>query len=103
MTHQLTACESISPDPIYFMKKIIILFLLTLLVFTGIGIAPHLLKIDRVRESVAERLGTQLGIPVSTEQIHWRWLPSPHIVLKDTQVITVQVDFVMPAIIVHPQ
>jgi hypothetical protein len=84
------------------MKKIIFFFLLTLLVFTGIGTAPHLLKIDRVRDGLAERLGTQLGIPVSTEQIQWHWLPMPHLSLQNATIINDNIAISMPEILVHP-
>ena len=38
------------------MKKIILLVLLPLLIVTGIALAPHLLKLEQVQETVTEQL-----------------------------------------------
>jgi hypothetical protein len=85
------------------MKKIIFLFFLLLLILTGIALAPHLLQLERVRETVAEQLQDRFGSSVSTGRLQWDWLPVPHLSLRDTKITTDRVVCILPQTIIHPR
>lgn len=85
------------------MKKIIIFFLSSLLILTGIALAPHLLKLERVQDILAEQLEVQFGNRINIGKIEWDWLPIPHLSLQNAKIDNDQAVCNLPEIIIHPR
>jgi hypothetical protein len=85
------------------MKKKILIFLLPFLMVIGVGLAPRLLHLDRVRDRIVERLRTDLGNGLRMGEIRWHWLPVPYLSLHETTVVGNNFMLNLPETIIRPQ
>ena len=85
------------------MKKIIFLFLFALLILVGIALAPQLLKLEQVQETIADQLQARFGNRMSTGQIQWDWLPIPHLSLRDARLVNDRAVCILPEVIIQPR
>ena len=70
------------------MKKISRYILLIGALVLFVGLAPRFLVLDKIQETITEQLSDQLGSQVTVQQMHWAWLPLPHLSFSNTSIVT---------------
>jgi hypothetical protein len=86
------------------MKKafVALVFFIIALVFF-LGLAPRLFQLDKVRIALTTQLSRSLAGDVTVGEMHWVWLPLPHLTLVDTKVSTTHFTAAVPGLRVYPQ
>ncbi|MDX1775740.1 MAG: hypothetical protein R3297_04105, partial [Desulfobulbales bacterium] len=85
------------------MKKIsrnIFFFILIALLF--VSLAPRLFFLDEVQKEITARISTSLDSYVTTEKMHWVWLPLPHLTLISTRLSDDHYNFFLPRVKIYP-
>jgi hypothetical protein len=85
------------------MKKLLrnILFLLIVMAII-IGLAPRLLILEEVQQKIIAQLSISLDSSVSIKNLHWEWLPLPHMSILDTHIANDEIDITLPETRVYP-
>jgi hypothetical protein len=66
------------------------------------GLAPRFLVLDKAQKTITEQLSKKLGSPVTVEEIHWAWLPLPHLSFSNTRFINEYSEFSVPEMRIYP-
>src|SRR5210317_1847447 len=84
------------------MKKISrYIFLIGALVLF-IGLSPRFLALDKAQKTITEQLSKKLGSPVTVQNMHWAWLPFPHLSFTDTKFKNQYSVFSIPEMRIYP-
>jgi hypothetical protein len=85
------------------MKKILRnIFLLLAVLAIIIGLAPRLLILEEVQQKITARLSITLDSSVTIRNLHWEWLPLPHMSISDTRITNDEIDIILPETRVYP-
>ena len=85
------------------MKKLLrnILFLLIVMAIIA-GLAPKLLILEEVQQKITAQLSISLDSSVSIKDLHWEWLPLPHMSISDTRITNDEINITLPETRVYP-
>jgi hypothetical protein len=78
-----------------------ILFLLIVMAII-IGLAPKLLILEEVQQKITAQLNVSLNSSVTIRNLHWEWLPLPHMLISDTRITNDEIDITLPETRVYP-
>ena len=78
------------------------IFLLLAVLALIIGLAPRLLILEEVQEKITAQLSTSLNSSVSIKNLHWQWLPLPHLSISDTRITNNEIDITLPEARTYP-
>ena len=67
-----------------------------------IGVAPRFLFLDKTQETITDQLSEKLGSQVTVHEMHWIWLPLPHLSLSNTRIINAYSEFSVPKMKIYP-
>lgn len=63
---------------------------------------PHLLSLDRIREQIIQEVSASLASSVQVEEIHWAWLPLPHVSVRGGLLENQELKLTVPRAKVYP-
>ena len=84
------------------MKKFSRYILLIGSIVIFVALAPRFLSLDKIQNTITEQLSKKLGSPVTIQQMHWAWLPLPHLSFSNTRIITEYSEFSAPEMKIYP-
>jgi hypothetical protein len=61
-----------------------------------IGVAPRFLFLDKTQQTITNQLSKKLGSQVTVHEMHWIWLPLPHLSFSNTRIINAYSEFSVP-------
>lgn len=85
------------------MKKafvVLVFFFIAFIFF--LGVAPRLFQLNKVREKVTTLLSSSLDSTVSVQEMHWIWLPLPHLSLVNAKISSTHFDAAVPRLGIYP-
>ena len=85
------------------MKKVSrnIFFFILIFVFF-LGLAPRFLILDKVQQTITKQINKSLDSAVAINNIHWAWLPLPHLTLVNMNVTNPHYDLSLPEVEIYP-
>jgi hypothetical protein len=94
---------AVNRDP-HYMKKIsrnIFFFFIIAFIFF-LGLAPRIFIFDDVQKTITEQISKNLDSAVSTRQMHWVWLPLPHLTLVNAKITNPRYELSLPKVKIYP-
>ncbi len=76
--------------------------LVLVLVALILVLSPLLLRVDRVRQALIAQFCTSLQCDLLLRELHWQWLPLPHLALTDLKVEREGLSLDLPKVAIYP-
>ena len=67
-----------------------------------IGVAPRFLFLDTTQQAITDQLSMKLDSQVTVHEMHWIWLPLPHLSLSNTRIINAYSEFSVSQMKIYP-
>jgi hypothetical protein len=85
------------------MKKAFVALVFFIIAFVFfLGLAPRLFQLEKVRKTLVTQLSRSLASDVTFREMHWVWLPLPHLILVDTEISSTHLAATVPGLRVYP-
>jgi hypothetical protein len=85
------------------MKKVsrnIVFFIIVFVIL--LGLAPHFFNLHKVQETITEQISKSFDSAVVIKEMHWVWLPLPHLTLVNTNIASAHYDLSLPTVKIYP-
>jgi hypothetical protein len=85
------------------MKKAFVALVFFIIAFVFfLGLAPRLFQLEKVRKTLTAQLSRSLASDVTIGEMHWVWLPLPHLTLVNTEISGSHFAAAVPGLSVYP-
>ncbi len=85
------------------MKKVsrnIFFFIIVFVIF--LGLAPRFFNLNKVQGTITEQISKSFDSTVVIKNMHWVWLPLPHLTLVNTNIASARYDLSLPTVKIYP-